>query len=73
MNTKYNYSLLKGKIIEKYGTYGTFSNKICISATTISKKLLSKTDWRQEEIARACRLLDIDFVEIPKYFFCVEY
>lgn len=67
---RWNYNKLNGKIVEIYGTQKEFSKAMNISEHSISKKLNSKVNWKQQEIQNACRLLKISASDIPKYFFC---
>lgn len=68
----YDYSKLIGKIIEKYGKRAAFAKAMKLSEHSLSMKLNSKISFKQEEIVKACRLLGIDFSEIPVYFFAVR-
>ena len=68
----YDYSKLIGKIIEKYGKRASFAKAMKLSEHSLSMKLNSKISFKQEEIVKACRLLGIDFSEIPVYFFAVK-
>ena len=65
----YNYSSLSGKIVEKFGTQYRFAEAMGLSEHTISQKLNKKQQWKQNEILKACELLEIRKEEIPKYFF----
>ena len=65
----FNYSKLKGRIIEKFGTMQAFSKEVKISSQSLSYKLNNKVDWRQSEIAKAMKLLEIPFNEVDLYFF----
>ena len=65
----FNYSKLLGKIVEVFGTQLRFSEAMGLSERTISLKLNSRVEWKQSEITKACRLLDINISEIPIYFF----
>lgn len=65
----YDYNKLLGRIVEKVGTQGRFSEKMGLSERTVSLKLNSKIGWKQGEIAKACQVLDIPEEEIPTYFF----
>lgn len=68
----YNYSKLLGRIVEKVGTQGMFAEAIGLSERTVSLKLNGKIDWKQSEIADACRVLDIRDRDIPLYFFTIK-
>lgn len=67
----YNYSLLSGKIVEKFGTQYRFAQAMNLSEHTISQKINKKQQWKQDEILRACNLLGIEIEEIPRYFFAM--
>lgn len=69
---RFNYAKLKGRIKEKYGTQEGFANAIGISPTTISFKISGKAKWRQDEIVKAAKLLEISKKEIVEYFFNYE-
>ena len=69
---RFNYAKLKGRIKEKYGTQEGFANAIGISPTTISFKINGKAKWRQDEIVKAAKLLEISKKEIVEYFFNYE-
>lgn len=66
---EYDYSKLRGKIIEKCGNNGNFANEIGISERTLSLKLHNKIAFKQTEIDKAVLLLDIPIDEISEYFF----
>lgn len=65
----YDYSKLRGKIIEKFGNNSNFANKLGISERTLSLKLHNKIAFKQTEIDNAVNLLEIPITEIPEYFF----
>lgn len=65
----YDYSKLIGRIIEKYGTRGRFAAQMPLSERSLSLKLNGVIGWKQYEIDRACKLLDIPMTQISIYFF----
>ncbi len=65
----YDYRKLRGRIIEKYGTLKDFALKMQWSDRTLSLKMNGKVFWKQPEIMKAAKLLDIPFSEIAEYFF----
>lgn len=69
---KFNYSKLKGRIIEKFGKQENFAKAFGVSTATISKKLNNKTYWDNPEIAKVVELLEISPDEINDYFFNYE-
>ena len=65
----YDYSNLRGAISAKFGTRYRFAAALGLSEHSLSLKMNGKVDWRQSEITKACRLLDIHFADVGKYFF----
>lgn len=65
----YNYSKLLGRIVEKVGTQGKFATEIGLSERSVSLKLNGKIGWKQEEIEKACNILDLQPKDIAQYFF----
>lgn len=65
----FDYSKLKGKIVEKFGTQGNFASVTNMSNRSMSLKLNNGIGLSQEEILKWCNLLDINATEIPAYFF----
>lgn len=66
---EYDYSKLRGRIIEKFGNILNFCKEIQISEPSIYSKLKHKTEFTQTQIVRSCTLLNIPTTEIPVYFF----
>lgn len=66
---KYNYSKLRGRIVEKFGTLRVFSENMGWSERTNGLKLNSSVEWSQSEIIKACVLLDINKEHMQAYFF----
>ena len=66
---QFKYRKLRGKIIEKYGSLGEFSNALQQSFVTISNKMNGKTGFSQDDIIRWSKLLDIDLDDAGAYFF----
>ena len=68
----FDFSMLRGKIREKFSTETAFAEAMNISAPTMSAKLNGKVCWTDKEIVKACGLLDIPLEFIPVYFFTAE-
>lgn len=68
----FDYSKLSGLIDEKFKTRGNFAFKMELSERTLSLKMTGKVQWKQEEICKACNLLEIDTKDIPIYFFTAK-
>lgn len=67
----FDYSKLKGRIVEICGTRAEFANRMRKSERTISLKLGGKIPWRQNEIMDAVKILGLDISDIQEYFFKV--
>ncbi len=65
----YDYSILNGKIVEVCKTRSEFAKRMNISERTLSLKLGGKVSWKQPEMVRACKVLNIPHKDIPSYFF----
>lgn len=65
----FDYSKLKGKIKEIFGTQAAFAKAMGVSGVSLSSKLNNATQFTQVEINRACELLSIPVEHIPVYFF----
>lgn len=68
----FEYSKLLGRIKEKYSTQANFAKVMDLSERSISQKINGKCGWKQQEIARACRVLNIEVENIPEFFFTIN-
>lgn len=66
----YDYSRLRGRIREKYGTETAFAEKMGVSTVTLSSKLNNRKAFTQPEIFEAMGLLGIHRDQISDFFFC---
>lgn len=66
----YDYSKLRGKIKEVFGTQDSFASAMGISSVSVSSKLNNKTYFEQPEMLRAGRVLGIPNEKLHEYFFC---
>ena len=66
---QFDYRKLLGRITEKAGTQANFAQQIDLSERSVSLKLNSKVAFKQDEIVRAARVLEIPNEEIGSYFF----
>lgn len=66
---KFDYKLLKGRIIQKYGSQQNFAETIGISKNSLSMKMNNKRQFSTSDIYKLCGLLDIKVDEIGAYFF----
>lgn len=65
----FDYSKLKGRIVEKFGTQGRFAAANQLTDRSMSLKLNNGIGLSQEEVLKWCKMLDIDIMDIPDYFF----
>ena len=65
----YDYSKLKGRITEVFGTRKSFGNAMGWSNVTLTARLNDAAQWRQDEIDKAVELLHLDPSDIGSYFF----
>lgn len=68
----FDYSKLRGKIIEKYKSQTKFAKAMGWSEQTMSKKMNGKIPWKQTDIHKAIRLLDASESDIQEYFFKIK-
>ena len=68
----FDYSKLSGLINQKCATRANFAKLIGLSERSVSLKMSSKIQWKQNEICRACHILVIPETEIPEIFFKVR-
>lgn len=65
----FNYSKLRGKIREVFGSEQTFAAVLGCSKRTLSVKLNNKFDFSQDEILATTKALNIPIEQIGVYFF----
>lgn len=65
----FDYSKLRGRIIEKFGSQSVFAVAMEWSERTLSLKMNGKIAWKQPEICKAIKLLDLQMEDINTYFF----
>ena len=64
----YNYSKLKGRIVEKYGSNTAFFNVLDISHTQGSKKLNNHAGFSQDDMVQWSKLLELEMSDIGPFF-----
>lgn len=65
---EFNYSKLKGRIVEKFGSQASFIDNISMSEVTFIKKIKNGY-FNQKEIDEIINVLDLTVDDIPYYFF----
>ena len=63
------YSKLRGRIVEKFGSQRAFAKKIGLSEQSVTAKLSGRTDFSTNEILEWCNKLGIEQTEVGIYFF----
>ena len=71
-NIKFDYSKLRGKIREKFGSYEKLDSEISFTTVTLSRKLNNKGYFGSNEIMELIEALDIEEEEVNEYFFNVK-
>ena len=69
---KFDYSKLKGRIVEKCGTRKAFAEMVGIAECTLVSRLKCDTYFTQAEIFKAAEILEIPMESIFEYFFTPE-
>lgn len=68
----FNYSKLKGRIIEILDNNSTFFDGMGWSRPTFNRKIAGESEWTDQEIMKAAEMLQIEPDRIPSYFFVVD-
>ena len=68
----WDYSKLRGRIIEKYGSMTKFAEAVGLSKSALSRKLNNFSSFNQEDIELFRGALEIEQSDIGTYFFTVE-
>jgi len=65
----FDYSKLRGRIVEVFGSQGKFAEAMDWSERTLSLKMTGKVPWKQSDICEAIKLLGLSKDDITAYFF----
>lgn len=68
----FDYSKLRGRIVEKCGSQKKFADAIGLSNRSVSLKLNGKLTWKQDEIIRSLHVLDLKEEDVQLYFFKIK-
>lgn len=66
---EWKYDKLRGRIKEICGTQDVFAEKLGIGRVSLSQRLNNQLEFSQDEIFKACEILDIDMTDLTSYFF----
>lgn len=69
---KFNYRLLRGRIVTECETIGKFAKACGYSRVLVSDKLNCKSRMNSDNIMKMCEVLNIPRDEIGMYFFTKE-
>lgn len=67
-----DFSKLRGRITEKFGTEIRFATAIGMSARTLSTKLNGLREFKPSEIMKALEKLELTVDDIGPYFFTLK-
>lgn len=68
----FDYSKLRGRIVEKYGNQAKFAAALGVSENTFSLKMNNKVRFTTDDIAVISDMLDIKTDDIGGYFFTLK-
>lgn len=69
---EFDYSVLRGKIRERYGTEQALASAIGMDRATLSMKLNNRREFTQQEICKVMDALHEDRALASKYFFTLK-
>ena len=69
----YDYSKLRGRIVEKFGNNTAFFKMLDITAVQGSKKLNGKAGFSQDDMVKWSELLELDLSDIGPFFCAHKY
>lgn len=65
----FDYSKLRGRIVEKLGSQRKLADRLGISKTVFSQKMTGNIRFTTDDITKISSILDIPSAEIGVYFF----
>ena len=69
MQNVFDYSKLRGRIVEKFGSIEAFASETSISNMSVSKKLNNKVAISRDDMIEWSGLLDIPLEEYGAFYF----
>ncbi len=70
---EYDYSELKARIAEKYGSMTKFASAMGCTKGAMSQKLTNRVEWSQGDILKAAELLEIPTDKIVSFFMVLKF
>lgn len=68
----FDYSKLRGRIVERFGSQQKFAEAMGMSERTLSLKINGKRSWKQPEILEVVKKLGLTEKDIQDYFFTLK-
>lgn len=68
----FDFSKLRGRIVEKYGSQAAFARDLGCSEVVFSKKMNNQVKFSPDDIVKIVEMLDIDSEQIGDYFFTIK-
>ena len=72
MRAEYDYSKLRGLIVEKYKTITAFSEVAQMDKGTLSLKLNNKIGFSQDDIVKMMNALQMQKNDVADYFLAIK-
>ena len=69
MDVVFDYSKLRGRIVEKCGTMSAFADSVGISEVALSRKLNNKVAISREDMIAWSKALDVSLDEYGVFYF----
>ena len=68
----FDYSRLKGRIIEKFNTMAAFAEFIGVTPAMVTSKIASGSPFNTDTMVRWADALEIEQIDYGAYFCCVK-
>lgn len=72
MKLEFDYSRLKRRIKERFGSFAKLAGELGVTQKTLSQKLNNKSFFTQKEITKILFLLDVELIWAKEYFFTLK-
>lgn len=68
----FDYSKLRGRIKEIFGTQDDYADAIGLGRVSVSQRLNNQLDFSQQEMFKSAEVLRFPKGQIPEYFFTTK-